>query len=286
MPFIYRLHFSLALDKIGRYAFGIIALLWTIDCFVGAYLTFPQKQKKRVHAQPLSQRVRAVAEWLSRWKKSWKIRWDGGSYKINFDLHRAGGLWVWAMLFVFAWSSVAFNLTEVYRPVMKNIFASQTMADDLPALAQPLLTPKLNWQVALTEGQKIMQQVSMQQHFTIHHEGDIAYRPDKGIYIYSVNSNLDISEKSANTSVMFDANTGQLIALYLPTGVASGNTITEWLFALHMAAVWGLPMQIFVSVMGFVVVKLSVTGVYIWWKKRTSRIVMRRQRLAISVKQG
>lgn len=283
MPFIYRLHFSLALDKIGRYALGIIALLWSIDCFVGAYLTFPQKQKKRAYAQPLSQRARGVTEWLGRWKKSWKIRWEGGFYKINFDLHRAGGLWVWAMLFVFAWSGVAFNLTEVYRPVMKKLFANQTMADDLPALAQPLLTPTLNWQTALTEGQKMMQQASAQQHFTIHHEGDIAYSPDKGIYLYSVNSSLDISEKSANTRVMFDANTGQRIALYLPTGAASGNTITEWLFALHMATVWGLPMQIFVSVMGVVVVMLSITGVYIWWKKRKSRIVMQRQRLAVPV---
>ena len=35
------------------------------------------------------------------------------------DLHRAGGLWLWAMLFVFAWSSVAFNLTPAYDAVMR-----------------------------------------------------------------------------------------------------------------------------------------------------------------------
>lgn len=42
MPFVYRLHYSLALDTIGTYAFGIIALLWTLDCFIGAYLTLPR----------------------------------------------------------------------------------------------------------------------------------------------------------------------------------------------------------------------------------------------------
>ena len=41
MPFVYRLHHSLALGVAGRYAFGIVALLWTLDCFVGAYLTLP-----------------------------------------------------------------------------------------------------------------------------------------------------------------------------------------------------------------------------------------------------
>lgn len=278
MPFVYRLHFSLALGEIGRYAFGIIALLWTLDCFVGAYLTFPAKQKKHSHSMALSHRVNGVACWFDRWWKSWKVRWDGGGfYKINFDLHRAGGLWVWAMLFVLAWSSVAFNLNEVYSPVMKKLFASQIMRNDLPTLARPLLEPKLNWQAALTNGQKLMQQASIQKHFIIHHDGDISYSPDKGIYVYSVNSSLDISEKLSNTNVMFDANNGKIIAVYLPTAANAGNTITEWLLALHMANVWGLPMQIFVSVMGSVIVMLSMTGLYLWWKKRKSRAIQRKR---------
>jgi len=47
MPFIYRLHYSLALGTVGSYAFGIVALLWTLDCFVGAYLTFPAGRRQR-----------------------------------------------------------------------------------------------------------------------------------------------------------------------------------------------------------------------------------------------
>jgi hypothetical protein len=38
-----------------------------------------------------------------------------------------------------------------------------------------------------------------------------------------------------------------------------------------MAMIWGLPWRIFVSVMGFVVVVLSVTGVMIWLRKRRAR---------------
>ena len=43
MPFVYRLHHSLALGTLGTWIFGIIALLWTLDCFVGAWLTFPRR---------------------------------------------------------------------------------------------------------------------------------------------------------------------------------------------------------------------------------------------------
>ncbi|HSI28723.1 MAG TPA: PepSY-associated TM helix domain-containing protein, partial [Methylophilus sp.] len=46
LPFLYRLHFSLALEKNGRLILGIVALIWTLDCFIGAYLTFPARQRR------------------------------------------------------------------------------------------------------------------------------------------------------------------------------------------------------------------------------------------------
>jgi uncharacterized iron-regulated membrane protein len=39
-----------------------------------------------------------------------------------------------------------------------------------------------------------------------------------------------------------------------------------------MADVFGLPYRIFVCVLGLIITMLSVTGVYIWWKKHKARI--------------
>ncbi|MGH6852653.1 MAG: PepSY domain-containing protein, partial [Methylocella sp.] len=39
----------------------------------------------------------------------------------------------------------------------------------------------------------------------------------------------------------------------------------------HMARVFGRPYQIFVCVLGLATTMLPVTGVYIWWKKRSAR---------------
>ena len=39
-----------------------------------------------------------------------------------------------------------------------------------------------------------------------------------------------------------------------------------------MADVFGLAYRIFVCVLGLVITMLSVTGVYIWWKKRKARL--------------
>ena len=74
----------------------------------------------------------------------------------------------------------------------------------------------------------------------------------------------------------FDADTGELAAepehpAPEPTWRLVGDSITSWVTALHMARVFGLPMKIFVCAMGFVIAALSVTGVYIWWKKRSAR---------------
>ncbi|MGH8606420.1 MAG: hypothetical protein ACREX9_03065 [Gammaproteobacteria bacterium] len=43
------------------------------------------------------------------------------------------------------------------------------------------------------------------------------------------------------TRIAFDANTGALKGLDLPTGQYAGDTVAHWLTSLHMAKVAGLP---------------------------------------------
>ncbi|MCI0423710.1 MAG: PepSY domain-containing protein, partial [Acidobacteria bacterium] len=70
-------------------------------------------------------------------------------------------------------------------------------------------------------------------------------------------------------------NRGRLKAYRLPTGQYVGNTVTNWLYALHQGQVFGLPYRIFVCTMGLIVAMLSVTGIYLWLKKRRTRRVSR-----------
>jgi len=273
MPFIYRLHYQLALGVVGSYAFGVIALLWTLDCFVGAYLTFPAPVRKGLKSGKAEKA--GGKPWLARWWPSWKVRWGGGSYKLNFDLHRAGSLWVWAMLFVLAWSSVAFNLSEVYDPVMKAAFAHQPNDNSLRPLLAPKLAPALDWQGAREVGRRLMAEQAREQGFTVLHEDALMHDPRTGVYHYNVISSRDVSHRWGGTSLVFDADTGAFRGLWLPTGMASGDTIRTWLTSLHMAAVGGVvagvPMKLLICAMGLVVAMLSVTGVIIWWKKRQGR---------------
>jgi uncharacterized iron-regulated membrane protein len=260
LAFIYRLHMNLALPEawmaLGVYTLGVVAVLWTLDCFVGFYLTLPTKGFTN---------GTTTHRFLERWKPAWQIKRS----RFTYDLHRASGLWVWPMLLIFAWSSVFFELdTQVYRPVMSLLF-DMPKPVKIPLLQHPLETPKLGWRTAYTHAQKLVGDIGRQSGFQVNDEWFFSFDRERGVYDYSVRTSNEWGENGA-TSIAFDANTGIMKSLHTPSLESNGETITRWLWWLHMAAVFGLPMKVFVCAMGFLIVALSVTGVIIWWRKRRS----------------
>ena len=205
----------------GAWILGVVALAWTLDCFIGCYLTLPV----------------STGDFWRRWKPAWLVKWKAGAYRINFDLHRAGGLWVWAMLFIFAWSSVMLNLPSVYEPVTSAIF-------DYPPprehdYATRPLPPRLDFRAAVATGERLMAEQAVLRGFSV--ECPIMLYRMGGTYPYFVKSSRDIRDRLGLTYINFDADTGELISLELPVGEHSGATVTAWLRALHMADVFGLP---------------------------------------------
>lgn len=282
LPFIYRLHYSLALDTAGETLLGIAALLWTVDCFAGAWLTLPAPTRDNSARQP--------PPWLLRWWPSWKLRLRHGTYKRNFDLHRAAGLWVWAMLFVLAWSSVAFNLhNAIYDPVMRTPFAHQADGPSQVQSPQPRMTPKLDWAAARETGRQLMAAQARAHGFTMLDETLLVHDPRRGphgAWRYQVRSSRDIRDRWGSTQVIFDADTGELLQVWLPTGAAAGDTIRTWLTSLHMAALWGTPLRLFMTGMGLAVALLSVTGVWIWARKRQGRAAHHARNRAAAALEG
>jgi uncharacterized iron-regulated membrane protein len=256
MPFIYSLHFKLALGMTGFWIMGIVALVWTLDCFVGFYLTLPA----------------GMSGFWRHWKPAWFIKWTAGAFRINFDLHRAGGLWLWAALLIFAWSSVYMNLSDtVYTWVTQAVLDYRLVGAELHDLPQPNENPRLDWRAALSTGEWLMAKQADIHGFTVERPMGLSFDSGKGLYSYKVRGGRDIQDRRGNTEVFFDGNSGEMRLMLLPSGQYSGNTVTSWLYALHEANVFGLPYRIFVCALGLGIVMLSITGVYIWWKKRRAR---------------
>jgi uncharacterized iron-regulated membrane protein len=257
MPFIYNLHASMAMGSTGGWILGIVALIWTLDSFVGFYLTLP----------------RGVGSFWKRWKHAWSVKWRSTVFRINFDLHRASGLWFWLLVFVFAWSSVMLALLPVYERVTATLFdyepAGAMMSYILP---QPKYNPRLGWHDAQAAGERLMAEEAAKHHLTITRPFGMGYIPAFGVYTYDVRTKQDIRSHGWDTGVWVDGDTGELRKVFLPYGEHTGNTISTILWGLHYGDIRDmLAYRTLVFVFGFVIVILSITGVYIWWKKRKAQ---------------
>ncbi len=258
MPFIYRLHTTLTLDETGYWILGVTAIAWTLDCLYAVYLTFPRGRHR----------------FMRRWREAWAIKTSASALRVNFDLHRAGGLWLWPLLLMFAWSSVQLTLYQVYEPVMSAFFDYQTMDEEIGELPKRTggAPPLLNWVTAQAAGDALIAERARAEGFRPQRPTLLAYFEQNGIYSYGVSTDRGFPDFSGY-DIWFDGDTGRLFKVLRSSGEHTGNTITNWLRALHFA---GDPMdrlwyRWLICFTGIYTVVLCVTGVYLWWKKRRAR---------------
>ena len=150
----------------------------------------------------------------------------------------------------------------------------------MPDRSEPQPTPGLGLCEARAVGQRLAREESQRLGFVVSHEIWLFYTPSKAMFRYGITSDRDIRARGGGTQIWFDANTGALLRTVLPSGQHSGNTITNWLFSLHMAQVGALPFRLLGCVSGVGVAMLSVTGVVIWWRKRAERVKAARRAAA------
>jgi uncharacterized iron-regulated membrane protein len=253
IPFLYQLHYSLHLPgNWGLWVMGGVALLGVFDCFVGAYLTFPRSRP-----------------FFAKWRPAWRVKTAAGAYRINFDLHRAGGLWSWALLLMLAVSGVYFNLyDEVFRPVFSFFFSltptmfeqradQPSMASSEPALSFDEVSARAKEEAVKRGWQSV--------------PASVFYRTNYGIYsVYFRPPHHDHSAGLGDPVLHFDGSDGHLLGERVPGQGTVGDVVLQLQFPLHSGQIAGLPGRIIICVTGLVVAMLSCTGVVIWlhkWRK-------------------
>lgn len=274
---IYYLHYALVLPLgIGTLLIGILGLVWAFESVTGFYLTLPQKPKPgKVSRQP--------RPFVRRWATAWQINRGSTTTRFIFDLHRASGLWFWPVLLVFAISGFALNQGGPYAHFI-NQFASYAHFQEMPPrapLAKPLLAPPVDWFEAAELGQRYFAEQAKAEGFTLGKPAAIEYRRDLGIYFFLAHTSRDLLDAQGNptetdspatsATIAIDARDGRFLGLQLPTGQYAGNTVTSWIMAMHLTAIWGRAWQIAVSAFGLVVAGMSATGVLLWWRRRKLR---------------
>ena len=256
LPFLYKLHYTLHLPQVGGielgiWLMGLVGIVWSIDCLVALWLAFPN--------------------WKS-WRKSFAFRWKEGGHKLNFDLHRSGGVWVWALLLVMAVTSISMNLeSQVTRPIIARFSTLTPSAFDsrIPVAPEQVVEPAMSReqivQLARAEGVRRGWQLPV---------GGVFYSSAFGLYGVGFfapgNDHGDVG--LGNAWLYFDAASGKPAGARIPGSGTAGDIFIQAQFALHSGRILGLPGRLLISFMGALVAMLSMTGVIIWMRKRQARV--------------
>jgi uncharacterized iron-regulated membrane protein len=280
VSFLYKLHYTMHIpefwgsDRWGARLLGVIAIIWTIDCFVGFYLTLPARRLAKAGRAASVERELGKGFW-ARWAPAWKIKTSGSSYRINVDIHRAFSLWTWALLFVIAFTAFSLNLYfEVFSPLMKKVSDytptpfEQRAFRDLDDPIQPKMTFADILARATADGKARGWDAPV---------GSLFYSPTHGIYAAAFFKPGDDHGAGgvAPAQLYYDSEDGRPIGDRVPWVGTAADIFVQLQFPLHSGRIAGLPGRILISLMGLVVAALSVTGVVIWWRKHRARVRVR-----------
>lgn len=247
IPFILEFHYNLVLPgNWGLWLMGLVAIAWVIDCFIALWLTLP----------------RAKPFW-KKWANAWKIK--GG--RLNFDLHRAGGLWLWLLLLPVAVSSVAMNLpSQVFKPVVSLLSPIEPSVYEARGQlsAEQLGTTRLSYQqayeLALKEGERQGLKVPI---------GELYYSFEYNFY--GAGFGQHDTDAHGKSWLFFHGTDGRLLGQEIAGQGTLGERFYRLQLPIHGGRIIGFTGQVLIALLGLVIAMLSVTGIYIWWRKLLAR---------------
>jgi uncharacterized iron-regulated membrane protein len=255
LSFLYKLHYTMHIPDafgfpLGGVFMGIVAIVWTLDCFVSLVISFPSRKL---------------------WRRSFVFSWREGGRRLLFDIHRSGGVWVWSLLLVLAVTAISMNLGhEVMRPIV-SVFSTLTpdpFDTRKPNPPEDPIEPRLD----RVEAIRIASAEAAVRGWDAP-PGGIFYSPDFGLYgVGFFTAENDHGDGSlGNPWLYVDGRDGTLAGADVPGEGSAGDLFLQAQFPVHSGRLFGLPGRILISAMGLAVAALSATGVYFWARRRFVR---------------
>ncbi|MES2529995.1 MAG: PepSY-associated TM helix domain-containing protein [Pseudomonadota bacterium] len=229
---------------------GIVSAVWIFDCLVALWVSFPSAKS---------------------WRKSFAFRLRQGGAKLNFDLHRSGGVWLWGILLMLAVTSVSLNLgREVMKPVISvfSTVAPTPFEARKPSRIDAPVEPELSREQAIALAVDHVRALGWNAP-----PGEIFYAHRFGIYGVSFffPERDESDDGMGNPWIYLDGVTGRVVSSKVPGTGSAGDVFMQAQLPLHSGRILGMPGRILISITGLAVATLSVTGVILWARKRRAK---------------
>lgn len=237
--FAERIHVSLLAGTTGHVVLMIEGLILTFMVVSGLIVWWPKK---------------------GRWMRALRISRKLGHKRLVRDLHTVPAVLLSPFLIVIGLSGFLMIAEPIVRPVI-GLFApvGQGLQLDLEKLERPDKLP--GWQHSLEQ---------IKATFPDDHVGQLRFVASArllGAVIYTKKH----TNPRAHHIVGVDRYSGETIVLERAGEGPSGDKVMEWFLPIHSGEIYGPFRSMLLSLLGFLLAALAVTGIIMWQQRRPSR---------------
>jgi uncharacterized iron-regulated membrane protein len=245
MSFLFQLHWSLLLYDLfddNGIVVGVSAIFLTLSVFTGIYLWWPAPGKWRA---ALTLKLRAKGE------------------RLNYDLHKIGGLYTFPVLLVILVSGVSMNLHEQFIWVVERVSplsaAERGQVKSSPANGRV----RIPFDVAVAAAEARYPEGQLK---NIGFPGG-----EDGVYRVCRTDIAALGRFVGTRCVLVDQYSGEILSVVDPAEGTAGNVFMQWQWPLHSGQAFGWTGRILVFITGLICPLLFATGVIRWLQKRRAK---------------
>lgn len=241
MPTLFHLHRYLLSGDTGKTIIGVTGMVLFFTVLMGVVLWWPKMK------------LRAL-------KQSVRIAHGGSWSRFVYTFHRAGGIFAAPVLATIAFSGWYLNLPKWVTPIISTVMTVSPQVkhqSDTPPAGAHAITPAQ----AMTAAQQQFPGAQVTRISLPRKPGDA--------YEVRLRQEGELQEDSGATRLWLDAYTGRPLGARDPRDARSGDALILWLFRLHTGEAFGTYGRAFITAFGLMPLAFAVTGVLIWWKRRS-----------------
>jgi uncharacterized iron-regulated membrane protein len=206
-----------------------------------------------------------LISWLAGqrdWKRTLAVPKGGPWRRVNYELHKWGGLWANLLLIVVSATGIILAYPDTFRATVGTVMGE--VKPDKPAARAmrqgraervEFLPLETYLQTAIRSvPDSVVREVRMRE-------------KGRSTVTVTLSTPSDIRPKGGNT-VILDASSGNVISVERSTTSPLSRKLEDYANAIHKAELGGLPVKIFWALLGLVPVALAISGSQIWWHQR------------------